>query len=266
MIIIAFFIAHWYLSLFFQTFFLHRYAAHKMYTMSPFWERAFYIGTWIFQGSSYLSPRAYAILHRMHHAYSDTPKDPHSPHHTKNVFTMMWHTKEIFNEIYAHTAKVEERFRRDVPDWPAFDRFAGSRWSRLSWGVLYVLFYVLCISVFELPGTHWAMYALLPVHFLIGPVHGAIVNWSGHKYGYANFDNNDKSKNSLVVDFLMLGELFQNNHHKLPNRANFGVRWYEVDPIYPAVKLLHYSRIIRMRPKSVPMNQPTAVEEKAKAA
>ncbi|MEO8474511.1 MAG: acyl-CoA desaturase, partial [Chryseolinea sp.] len=27
-VIFAFFIAHWYLSLFFQTFFLHRYAAH----------------------------------------------------------------------------------------------------------------------------------------------------------------------------------------------------------------------------------------------
>lgn len=176
---------------------------------------------------------------------------------------MMWHTKEIFNEIYAHTAKVEERFRKDVPDWASFDRFAGSRWSRLSFGVLYVVFYYLCISVFELPGTHWAMYALLPIHFLIGPVHGAIVNWSGHKYGYSNFDNNDLSKNSLVVDFLMLGELFQNNHHKLPNRANFGVRWYEVDPIFPAVKLLNFCRIIRMKPMRISVNQPSNTEAKA---
>ncbi|CAA9301254.1 MAG: Fatty acid desaturase; Delta-9 fatty acid desaturase, partial [uncultured Cytophagales bacterium] len=35
--IIAFFIAHWYLSLFCQTFFLHRYSAHKMFTMNKFW-------------------------------------------------------------------------------------------------------------------------------------------------------------------------------------------------------------------------------------
>ncbi|MFB0944651.1 MAG: acyl-CoA desaturase, partial [Spirosomataceae bacterium] len=29
---LSFFIGHWYLSLFSQTFFLHRYSAHKMFT------------------------------------------------------------------------------------------------------------------------------------------------------------------------------------------------------------------------------------------
>ncbi|MBM3427045.1 MAG: acyl-CoA desaturase, partial [Bacteroidetes bacterium] len=92
MIIILFFLLHWYFSLFCQSFFLHRYAAHQMFVMNKYWEKFFYFFTWIWQGSSYLSPRAYAILHRMHHAYSDTPQDPHSPHHTENLFTMMWKT------------------------------------------------------------------------------------------------------------------------------------------------------------------------------
>ena len=60
----------------------------------------------------------------------------------------------------------------------------------------------------------------------MGPLHGAIVNWCGHKYGYANFDNQDKSKNTTPVDFLMLGELFQNNHHKFPNSPNFAKKWF----------------------------------------
>ena len=80
MIILLFLILHWYLSLFGQTFFLHRYSAHKMFTMNKFWEKFFYVFSWIAQGSSYLNARAYAILHRMHHAYSDTEKDPHTPH------------------------------------------------------------------------------------------------------------------------------------------------------------------------------------------
>ena len=50
-----------------------------MFTMSKGWERFFYLCTYVTQGSSFLSPRGYAILHRMHHAFSDTPKDPHSP-------------------------------------------------------------------------------------------------------------------------------------------------------------------------------------------
>src|SRR5690606_12907043 len=67
--IIIFFILHWYLSLFVQTFYLHRYAAHRMFSMSPFWEKFFHVLTFIAQGSSYLSPYAYGVLHRMHHAY-----------------------------------------------------------------------------------------------------------------------------------------------------------------------------------------------------
>ncbi len=246
MIIIAFFIAHWYFSLFCQTFFLHRYAAHKMFTMSPFWEKFFYIFTWIWQGSSYLSPRAYAVLHRMHHAYSDTEDDPHSPHHTENLFTMMWKTKNIYNEVLKHQVEPEARFTKDVPEWESFEKFADNNFVRVSWGVLYSLFYIWAISIAELPGTHWWMYALLPIHYLMGPVHGAIVNWCGHKYGYANFDNHDKSKNTLLFDFLMLGELFQNNHHKLPKRLDFAARWFEIDPTYPVIRMLEKLKIIRM--------------------
>src|SRR5215467_6483535 len=79
MIILLFFIIHWYSSLFFQSIFHHRYAAHGMYTMSKFWERVFYIGCFITQGSSYISARAYGILHRLHHAHTDEAEDPHSP-------------------------------------------------------------------------------------------------------------------------------------------------------------------------------------------
>lgn len=246
MIIIAFFIAHWYISLFCQTFFLHRYAAHKMFTMNRFWEKFFFIFTWIWQGSSFLSPRAYAVLHRMHHAYSDTENDPHSPHHTENLFSMMWKTKNIYNDVLHHNVQPEPRFTKDLPTWDSFEKFADYKVVRISWGVLYSLFYIWAISIAELPGTHWLMYALLPIHYLMGPVHGAIVNWCGHKYGYSNFDNHDKSKNSMVFDFLMMGELFQNNHHKLPKRLDFAARWFEIDPTYPVIKMLEKLRIIKI--------------------
>ncbi|MEM1218822.1 MAG: fatty acid desaturase, partial [Bacteroidota bacterium] len=98
--ILIIFIAHWYLSLFSQTFFLHRYAAHGMFTMSKGWERYFFIFTWLSQGSSYLSARAYGIMHRLHHAYADTEKDPHSPSHDKNMLAMMYRTFRIYTDIF----------------------------------------------------------------------------------------------------------------------------------------------------------------------
>src|SRR5215470_8848394 len=96
MAIALFFVAHWQLSIFCQTFFLHRYGAHKQFTMSRRWEKFFHLLTFFSQGSSYLNPRGYAILHRMHHAFSDGPKDPHSPENHPGLFSMMWATKTTY--------------------------------------------------------------------------------------------------------------------------------------------------------------------------
>src|SRR5687767_15655154 len=177
---------------------MHRYASHGAFTMSPFWERFFYIFAYFTMGSSYLSPRAYAILHRMHHAYSDTEKDPHSPHFFRDVFQMMWATKVIFQEYVKFNKEPETRFKGNYPEWRTVDLMASSMVSRIG----FVLFYIAFYAVFA---EHWWMFLLLPIHFVMGPLHGALVNWCGHKYGYSNFDNGDHSKNTTPFDFFMLG-------------------------------------------------------------
>ena len=114
--IAIFFVSHWTLSVFFQTFFLHRYAAHRMYTMSKTWERIFYLCTYVFQGSSFLVPRGYAILHRMHHAYSDTPKDPHSPTNFTNAASMMLATKHTYDDYTYHHITPKPHFKKNIPN------------------------------------------------------------------------------------------------------------------------------------------------------
>lgn len=211
-----------------------------MFTTSPFWERTFYLMAYAFQGSSFLSPRAYALMHRAHHAYSDTEKDPHSPHFFTDVFQLMKATAITFRDYLQRTRHTERKFEGYYPEWPLLDRIGSSILSRLSFGALYTYFYVVFAA-------HWWLFLLLPIHFLMGPLHGAIVNWCGHKYGYQNYDNQDKSKNTTPFDFLMLGELFQNNHHRHPNSANFGKKWFEIDPVYPVMKSFHWIGIIKLR-------------------
>ena len=81
----------------------------------------------------------------------------------------------------------------------------------------------------------------------MSPIHGAIINWFAHKYGYRNFEVKDTSRNFLPVDFLMMGESYHNNHHKNGSRANFGgVRWHEIDPAYQAIKLLNRLGVIQL--------------------
>ena len=77
-------------------------------------------------------------------------------------------------------------------------------------------------------------------------MHGAIVNWCGHKYGYQNFDNGDVSRNTLIFDFVTAGELFQNNHHKYGMSPNFAARWFELDPTYQVMRVFNFLGIIDM--------------------
>jgi stearoyl-CoA desaturase (delta-9 desaturase) len=239
-VILIFFVAHWYLSLFFQTFFLHRYAAHKAFTMSKTTEKVFFILTWIFQGANYLSPFGYGVMHRMHHAFADTEDDPHSPKYDESIWKMMWKTKTIYSSIANKKIDLEKRFTEGVPEWVAFDKFARSWPSRLFWGLSYTAVYVAYAPV-------WWIWLLLPLQFLMSPIHGAVINWFAHKYGYRNFEVKDTSKNFLPVDFLMMGESYHNNHHKNGGRANFGgVRWHEIDPTYIVIKLLDKMKIIKL--------------------
>lgn len=239
MVVLIFFVLHWYLSLFCQTFFLHRYAAHGAFSMTRGWEKFFYILTFITQGSSYMSARSYALLHRLHHAYTDTEDDPHSPSFSKNAFDLMNITRKKYADIFNHRMHVEEKFLKNLPDWPAFDRFAHPWITRVLWIIVYTAFYVYFAT------APW-QYIFLPITIMIGPVHGAIINWFAHKYGSTNFAMNNTSRNLFYIDVLMLGEAYHNNHHKYPSSINFGVKRNEIDPIYFIILMFNRLGVIRV--------------------
>jgi stearoyl-CoA desaturase (Delta-9 desaturase) len=243
MVIVLFFVAHWQLSLFCQSFFLHRYGAHKQFTMSRGWERFFNVLTAISQNSSYLNPRGYAVLHRMHHAYSDGEKDPHTPTRYRSLipglFTMMYRTKRIYHEIAYFEKEPEPRFDGVFPQSRFFE-WMGKSWPmRFVWAAAFFLFYL------QFATAPW-QWVFLPGHWIMGAMHGAIVNWSGHRYGYRNFALDDDSRNTLPIDLITGGELFQNNHHKYPMSPNFAARWFEIDPIYQLMRVMNRLGIIDM--------------------
>ena len=166
--------------------------------------------------------------------------DPHSPAFNRNPGQMMWRTAKRYAGFVKRSLQPEARFLGGYPEWPAVDRFF-SRWpTRIGIGALYTLVYL------AFARRTW-QFALLPIHFAMGPVHGAIVNWCGHRYGYRSFDNGDDSRNTLIFDVLTMGELFQNNHHKWAASPDFSARWFEVDPGWQVLRLLAAARIVTIR-------------------
>jgi stearoyl-CoA desaturase (delta-9 desaturase) len=231
-------ICHWYLSLFCQTFYLHRYGAHAMFKMNSFWDRFFFILTFFSQGSSFLNPKAYSILHQQHHHYSDTELDPHSPHYSKSAMEMMiktWKSFEYWRKD--ENNDVPSFVQKCYPRWPFFEYLSGQWMMNIVWAAFYV-------SLYWYINPPWPMYFFLPLHFLMGPIQGAIVNWYGHMKGHRNFELNDKSRNTLWVDLFLMGELYQNNHHRFPKRPNFASKWFELDVCYTIMRVFYGLRII----------------------
>ena len=239
--ILIFIIAHWYLSLFAQSFFHHRYSAHQMFTMPKWFEKFFFIFSFITQGSSYMSPRVYGVLHRLHHAHADTEEDPHSPKYSSNFMKLMVKTYHKFAGIQSGKIEVQAKLMKNLPDWKWFDKMAGSLLIKIVWSLLYLLFYIKF-------ATAWWMFLLVPVHIVMGPIHGTIVNWFAHKFGYTNYEVEDTSKNLMPFDIFMLGEGYHNNHHAHGSRPNFANKWYEIDPIYPIMRLFNFVGLIKLKP------------------
>ena len=244
MLIVVLFIAVWFLSLFSQSFFHHRYASHGAFKMSRFWERFFFVFTYVTQGAHYMSPGAYAIMHRMHHAYTDTEKDPHSPNFSSNLFSMMWRTRQFYVNVYRKNFPIELKFTKNLPEWKWFDNWANSNASRLIWSGIY-------IALFAMFATSPWLFLLLPVVLVMGAFHGAIINWFAHKVGYKNYKLKNTSVNLFAVDILMLGESLHNNHHKYPSAVNFAVKWHEIDPVYPIILFLNWIHVIRIPKLSI---------------
>ena len=240
MAILIFLVLHWYLALFFQSFFHHRYAAHRNCSMSPAMEKVFHVCCFLTQGSSYISAASYGIMHRIHHAHTDTDEDPHSPHITPNPFAMLWYTRNSYFNIYIGKTAVAEKYKKNLPHWEAFDRIAHTPYARIAWALVY-------IALYWWLATAWWQWLFLPLTMTMSATQGMIVNWWAHKFGYETFKMKNTSKNILPLDVLFVGEAYHNNHHKHPTRANNAMKWYELDLTYLIMKGMHAVGLIQLR-------------------
>jgi len=254
-----FFMIMWFGGLFFQSAFFHRYAAHPDYSMSVIKEKVAYVGAFLFQGSSYLSAYAYALMHRIHHAFTDTEKDPHSPNYDANGLDMMRRTAKIYNRIFKKGEymgeAIPEKFKKNVPVWHSFDKLAHTWVVRLAWVAGYAIVYlVLALKVDH--AARWEWWIIVPLMLItciLGPFHGMIVNWYGHTFGYRNFATKDLSRNigkwilSIPMNFIMMGEDLHNNHHAYQYSPNFAKKWWEYDFIYTLLWTLDRIRIIKLK-------------------
>jgi fatty-acid desaturase len=214
---------------------LHRLLTHRSFSTYKWLERTLAtLGALAFQGGVV----DWVAIHRMHHAHSDTDGDPHTP---KDNF---W--RGHFLWLFRYDARVADgslkvRYIRDLCKDPYMTFL--ENWSI---GLQELLFFVLYLGgEFFAPGLglSWAVYGVF-VRVVALQQLAWLVNSVSHTWGYRTFETPDQSVNCWWLTLPALGEGWHNNHHAFPTSARFGLRWYELDLGFVAIRLLQALHLV----------------------
>lgn len=195
---------------------LHRYFSHRTYKVNGFWHVFLCLFSCM---ACFGSPAGYAVIHREHHAHTDTERDPHAHQHIGFLKTIFFSWN--LNNLTMWSAV------RDLRDpWIKFTHNYYALVIAIFEIILLCIdpFLVLCYSV-GLAGAFFAM---------------GFINTVCHSRGiftYRNHATRDCSSNSYLA--VLIGE-WHNNHHNRPREWNQREKWWEVDYAAQFIKVIKH--------------------------
>ncbi len=170
-------------------------------------------------------PITWVATHRRHHANSDQVGDPHD-----GSRGLRWsHLEWLWAPNDARPTEAEmERLTPDLYGDP-FYRFLQK--SNLYWQI------GMGLTLLLIGGWSWVIWGMfVRVVFTIHVT--GLVNSAGHNIGPQAYMTNDRSRNNWWVALLTWGDGWHNNHHQFPASARHGLRWFQFDITYVAIRAL----------------------------
>lgn len=170
-------------------------------------------------------PIKWVATHRIHHAFTDQPGDPHSPRDGIFWSHVGWIFKGVSQE---HDPAVLQRYVPDLlkqPYYVLLQRF---------YVVPIIIVAAIFLAIGGLPMMLWGAFASVTFgwHFTW------LVNSATHLWGSKRFETTDDATNNMLVGILAWGEGWHNNHHANPVSARHGLAWYEIDVNWMQIRLL----------------------------
>ncbi|MCL7026688.1 hypothetical protein MKW94_009339 [Papaver nudicaule] len=201
----------------------HRNLCHKSFNLPKSLEYLFaYFGLHAALGD----PIFWVSIHRHHHQFVDSERDPHSP------IEGFWfsHVNWVFHNNYL---REKCRNTNNVMDLKsqAYYRFLRKTHLLHHFGLALLLYFI-----GGLPHLIWGMNVRIAyVHHII-----LLLNSAGHTWGTRPWNTKDLSKNNWVLGFITFGEGWHNNHHAFENSARIGLEWWQIDVPWYLIKFLEY--------------------------
>lgn len=174
----------------------------------------------------------WVVTHRIHHAHTDSPGDPHTPRDGgwwSHIGWMLTGPAQQYKpEVIAHYAPdlVKDKFHVVL--------------NRFYWVPLILLAVVLLV----LGGWSYVMWGIFfRVTFNLHATW--LVNSATHMWGKRRFATRDDSRNNWWVALLTFGEGWHNNHHANPTSARHGLAWYEIDLNWWGIRVMQFLRLAK---------------------
>jgi stearoyl-CoA desaturase (delta-9 desaturase) len=189
--------------------FYHRMFTHKSWDC-PQWLKV--VGLHI-SALSLLSPVIpWVALHREHHRYSDTDKDPHSPLFVSRSYVQFKSSYFKFNTRYA-LELMRDKYCK-------FYTVYYFEVILLTWALIGLMFGLHGILVW-LAGTSISILSANTINSL---THGNRL-WIGQ---YQSENPKDTSKNDMFLGYVGF-DGWHSNHHTSPGKYYYGEQWWEID-------------------------------------
>lgn len=204
----------------------HRLLTHRSFRVPRFFEYAIAIcGALALQGG----PIEWVSTHRIHHAHSDSERDPHDSSRGFYFAHMGW----LYHRNPARPNIAEQhRYAADLvadPFYPMLERITP------------LLQVALGIALYFAGGWSWVIWGGFVR--LVFTYHATwLVNSAAHLMGYRNYKpiGADKSTNNWLVALFAWGEGWHNNHHVFPSSARHGMKWWEFDATWVTIQVLGF--------------------------
>ena len=207
----------------------HRLLTHRSYK-APKWLEYFLTLCGALAAQS--GPMRWVATHRIHHAYTDRPQDPHSPNRGFWWAHLFWNF--AYDDLLDHPTK-HWRYAPEIASDPVH-RFI-SKTNFLQQVVLGLL-------LFAWGGWPFVVWGVI-VRVVFGWHAAWLVNSAAHIWGYRSYDTGEGSTNNWWVALITFGEGWHNNHHAYPTSAAHGLRWWELDVTYLTIRLLALAKLTR---------------------
>ena len=227
------------LAVFATTVYLHRVLAHRSLSVRPGVALGFRVVTWMTTG---ITPRAWVAVHRRHHAFSDTPQDPHSP-----VVLGFWAVQLGNVKLYRDTIRdgvTVSRYSRDLPPDRLDRMFFDHAFTGLAIGIAFLIVVIGPVAGLLAAGIHTVVYLSI----------SAAVNAVGHTFGKRPYGN--LATNNQWLAWISAGEGLHNNHHAAPTSARFALDQGQTDPGWWLIRLLLKTKQAEVRHEELKLKQP----------